>query len=44
MQNEKTDTFESLCPAVHGTKRLKIHDNLTTKQTRFRLTIDKPRF
>ena len=36
MQNEKTDTFESLCPAVRGTILLKIHDNLTTKQTKFR--------
>ena len=36
MQNEKTDTFESLYPAVHRSKLLKIHDNLTTKQTKFK--------
>ena len=36
MQNEKTDTFESLYPAINGSKRLKKHDNLTPKQTKFR--------
>ena len=36
IKNEKTDTFESLYPAVHGSKLLKIHDNLTPKQTKFR--------
>ena len=36
VQNEKTDTFKSLYPAVHGSKLFKIHDNLTPKQTKFR--------
>ena len=35
MQNEKTDTFKSLYPAVHGSKLLKLHDNLIPKQTKF---------
>ena len=36
MQNEKTNIFESLHPAVHGSKLLKIHDNLTPKQTKLK--------
>ena len=36
MQNEKTNTFESLYPAVCGLKLLEIHDNLTPKQIKFR--------
>ena len=28
----------------HGSKLLKIYDNLTPKQTKFTKTIDKPRF
>ena len=38
MQNEKIDTFESLYPAVHGSKLLKIHDNLTQSKQ----SLDKP--
>ena len=37
MQNEKTDTFESLYPAANGSKLLKIRDNLTPNKTRLQL-------
>ena len=36
IQNEKRTHSKVLHPAVHGSKVLKIHDNLTSKQTKFR--------